>query len=186
MTDLIDLIKKRRSIRKFKAQPVERDKILTCMEAARYAPSADNKQHWRFLILDDAEIKNNFCNAVFSGIYAATRWAKKAPVIIVIVADINFLAHRIGGRVQKVPFYFIDIGIAGEHFVLKAQELGLGTCWIGWFNLNKAQKTLNIPKGKKVCQLIALGYPDKEKGIRKKIKELKEIAFFNTWGNNRY
>jgi len=186
MTDLIDLVKKRRSIRKFKEKPIERNKILTCIEAARFAPSADNKQPWRFLILDDTDIKKKFCNAVFSGIYAATSWAKRAPVIIVIIADIDFLAHRIGGNVQKVPFYFIDIGIAGEHFVLQAQELGLGTCWIGWFNFNKAQKILNIPKGKKVCQLLALGYPDKKKGIKKKVKKTKEIAFFNNWGNNRY
>lgn len=184
MTELIDLIRKRRSIRKFKEKQVERDAIIKCIEAARFAPSADNKQPWRFLILDDQKRKTEFCEAAFSGIYASTRWAKKAPVIIVIIADIDFLAHRIGGRVQKVPFYFIDIGIAGEHFILQAQQLDLGTCWIGWFNLNKAQKILNLPRGKKVCQLIALGYPEQEKGIRKKVKKLDDIAFFNTWGKN--
>jgi len=186
MPNLINLIKSRRSIRKFQEKPVERDKILTCIEAARFAPSAENKQPWRFLILDDKKIKNQFCDSVFSGIYFPTRWAKKAPVIIVIIADLDLMAHRIGGRVQKTPFYYIDIGIAGEHFILQAQENGLGTCWIGWFNIKKAQQVLNLPKGKKVCQLIALGYPEKRKGIRKKIKKPKEIAFFNKWGNNNY
>ncbi|MEJ2628290.1 MAG: nitroreductase family protein [bacterium] len=184
MSELINLIKNRRSIRKFQEKSVERDKILTCIEAARFAPSAENKQPWRFLILDDIKVKQQFCKAVFSGIYAATRWAKKAPVIIVIIADLDFIAHRIGGRLQKVPFYFIDIGIAGEHFILQAQDLGLGTCWIGWFNIKKAQKILNLPKGKKVCQLIAMGYPDQKKGIRKKVKKTEQIVFYNYWGNN--
>lgn len=184
MSDLITLIRNRRSIRKFQEKPVEREKLLTCIEAARFAPSAENKQPWRFLILDDKNIRTQFCDAVFSGIFSVTRWAKKAPIIMVIIADMDLIAHKIVGKMLKIPYYFIDVGIAGEHFILQAQEIGLGTCWIGWFNIKKAQKILNLPKNKKVCQLIAVGYPDQKKGIRKKVKKADEIAFFNIWGHH--
>jgi nitroreductase len=178
--NIIKEIDQRKSIRKFDKKPVDRDVILQCVEAARLAPSADNVQPWRFLVIDDLHLKNTFGNEVFSGIYRATRWALKAPVIVVLLARLDIITNRIGKFIQKTPFYFIDVGISGEHFVLQAQSLGLGTCWIGWFNIPKAKKILNIPNNIKVCQLIALGYPDgKPEKNKRKRKDIEEIVFFN-------
>ncbi len=184
-TRIIPVIRRRRSVRKFSDNPVEREKIRLCVEAARLAPSAENVQPWRFIILDDPEIKEAFAKKVFSGIYSHTRWALNSPVLIVMAADINILAHKIGGGLQKIPYHMLDIGIAGEHFILQATELGLGTCWIGWFNLKKAQKFLGLPRSIKVCELIALGYPHKTATRRHKtLKPLETVLHFNSWEND--
>jgi nitroreductase len=179
----LQLVKTRRSVRKFTDQPVERDKIITCIEAARLAPSAENVQPWRFIVMDKHEIIDNFSKEAFSGIYRYTRWASRAPVLIAIAAQLDWVANRLGKQIQGTHYYLIDIGIAGEHLVLQAQKLGLGTCWIGWFQARKARKVLQIPRSWKVVALLAMGYPrEKTKKTRKKIKELREleeILFFN-------
>ena len=178
-TLISDLIKTRRSIRKYLDKKVERKKIQLCVEAARLAPSADNVQPWRFIIIDEPELKNQLAKQAFSGIYSPSKFAAKAPVIIVILAKLNLIAHGIGRQIQGIHYYFIDIGIAGEHLVLQALELGLGTCWIGWFNPRKIRKLLNIPKNYKIASLMSLGYPEQKKSIVKKRKRLENIAWFN-------
>lgn len=174
-----EIIAQRRSIRRYLDKPVEREKILACLEAARLAPSADNVQPWRFLVIDDPELKARFSKEVFSGIYAFSKFAAKAPVLVLILVQTHLLAHGIGKQVQDVYYYLIDVGIAGEHIVLQAEELGLGTCWIGWFNIKKARKILNIPKKYKIVSLISLGYFDKSPQKEKKRKSLEEIVRFN-------
>ena len=173
------LVKNRRSIRRYLEKPVEREKILACIEAARLAPSADNVQPWRFLIIDDPELKAKFAQEVFSGIYFISKFAAKAPVLIMILARLDIIANRIGKQIQNIHFYLIDIGIAGEHIVLQAEELGLGSCWIGWFNIRKARKFLKIPRKYKIVSLMAMGYYEKRPTREKKRKELEEIAWFN-------
>jgi nitroreductase len=158
---------------------VEREKILACLEAARLAPSAENVQPWRFLVIDDPEIKQKYAASVFSGIYSFSRFAARAPVLIVILARPDLLANRIGRQVQGVSFYLIDIGISGEHLALQAEELGLGTCWIGWFNSRRTRKFFHIPRPYKVVCVMSLGYPDSRFPREKKRKNLEEIAFFN-------
>jgi nitroreductase len=160
-------------------KPVEREKILACLEAARLAPSADNVQPWRFLVIDDPEIKQKFSREVFSGIYSPTKFAAKAPVLILILARLDIIANRIGKQVQGVNFYLIDIGIAGEHIVLQAEEMELGTCWIAWFNLRKARKVLGIPKKYKIVSLLSMGYYDRRPVKEKRRKSLEDIAWFN-------
>jgi len=174
-----EIIAQRRSIRRYLDKPVEREKILTCLEAARMAPSADNVQPWRFLVIDDPELKDKFSRKVFSGIYSVTKFAAKAPVLILILARLDIIANRIGKQIQGVNFFLIDTGIAGEHIVLQAEELGLGTCWIGWFNLRKARKVLQIPKKYKIVSLLSMGYYDKRPQKEKKRKSLEDIAWFN-------
>jgi len=176
------LVRSRRSIRRYLEKPVEREKILTCIEAARLAPSADNVQPWRFLIIDDPDLKARFAKEVFSGIYFVTKFAAKAPVIILILARLDIIANRIGKQIQNIHYYYIDSGIAGEHIVLQAEELGLGTCWIGWFNPRKARRFLKIPRKYKIVSLMALGYYEKKPSREKKRRTLEEIAWFNKIG----
>ena len=173
------LVKRRRSIRSYLDKPVEREKILTCIEAARMAPSADNVQPWRFLIIDEQELKMRFANEVFSGIYYISKFAARAPVLILILARLDIIANRIGKQIQNIHYYFIDIGIAGEHIVLQAEELGLGTCWIGWFNPRKARKFFKIPRKYKIVSLMAIGHYEKKPSKERKRKKLQEIVWFN-------
>ncbi len=176
------LVQNRRSIRKYLEKPVEREKVLSCLEAARMAPSADNVQPWRFLIIDDPELKKKFSDEVFSGIYSSTKFAAKAPVIIVMLAKLDVIANKIGKQIQGIHFYFIDMGIAGEHIVLQAEELGLGTCWIGWFSTRKTRKLLKIPRKYKIVSLMSMGYYEERPSKEKKRKTLEEITWFNKIG----
>jgi len=174
------LVHNRRSIRRFLDKPVEREKVLACIDAARLAPSAENVQPWRFLVIDSSELIAEFGKKVFSGIYFPSRFAAKAPVIIVILARLDIIANRIGKQIQNIHFYFIDTGIAGEHIVLQAEEFGLGTCWIGWFDIRKARKFLKIPRKYKIVSLMAMGYYSKKPSRVKKRKKLEEIVWFNS------
>jgi len=179
---LLDLIKGRKSIRRFLDRPVEREKILLCLEAARAAPSACNSQPWKFIVVDEPELKNRLCEKAFRGIYFINAFCKQAPVIVVIVSEKGRFLARIGGMFRGTKYYLIDIGIAGEHFVLQAEELGLGTCWIGWFKESAVKQILNIPKEKKIDVLLALGYYDKKMAKSAHHREpLEKIASFNSY-----
>jgi nitroreductase len=181
-TPLDALIRSRRSIRRFLPDPVDRDRILECLEAARLAPSAQNAQPWRFLVIDDPELKSAFARKAFSGVYSMTKFAAAAPVIVAVLARLDVAAHRVGRAVQGTQFYLIDIGIAGEHFVLKAEELGLSTCWIGWFNSRRARRVLRIPRKYKIVALFPVGLAASRPPSETKRKPLEEIAWFNAIG----
>lgn len=103
-TPFQSLVHNRRSIRRYLAKPVEREKVLACLESARLAPSAENAQAWRFLVIDDPVIKSKFADKAFSGIYFSTKFAAQAPVLILLLVKPNFLTHRIGKQIQKVSF----------------------------------------------------------------------------------
>ncbi len=181
-TFFLNLAAKRKSIRRFNDRPVAKEDILTCLEAARLAPSAENAQPWRFLVLSDPDVKNRFAGQVFTGVYKVSRFAAKAPVLILIMTRLNIITHRLGRWYQDIPFHLIDIGIAGEHLVLQAEELNLGSCWMGWFNNRKARKFFNIPRKYKITALLALGYYDKKPSRERKRKSMDEIVWFNRMG----
>ena len=179
---LLDLIKHRKSVRNFLDRPVEREKILMCLEAARLAPSACNSQPWKFIVVDDIQLKNKLCAAAFSGIYSINTFCKMAPVIVVVISEKSKFLARIGGMFRGTKYYLIDIGIATEHFVLQAEDLGLGTCWIGWFNEGAVKSILNIPRRKKIDIVIALGYYDREKLDPDHGRDpIDKIASFNSY-----
>jgi len=173
------LVRERRSIRHFLDKPVPREIIESCLEAARLAPSAENVQPWRFLVLDEPERVRAFGERAFSGIYRFTRWALKAPVMVVMFAKLDFLANKVGKHLQGTQYYLLDVGIAGTHLMMRACEQGLGGCWIGWFNAKKAAAALELPGKYRVVCCMALGYYDEPKKRRKKKRELDKTAWFN-------
>ena len=179
---LLDLLKHRKSVRHFLDRPVEREKIMTCLEAVRLAPSACNSQPWKFIVVDDRQLKNKLCDAAFSSIYFINAFCKMAPVIVVVISERSKFLAQIGGMFRGTKYYLIDIGIAIEHFVLQAEDLGLGTCWVGWFNEGAVKSILNIPQHKKIDILIALGYYDREKVRSEHSREpIDKIASFNSY-----
>lgn len=182
MPALLELVRRRRSIRRFLPRPVERKKLLVCLEAARLAPSAANVQPWRFIVVDDPGLKENLCREAFSGFYSVSRFAAQAPTILVVLARLDVLANRLGRRVQRTPFYLIDIGISVEHFVLQAEELGLSTCWVGWFNERKTRRALRIPRKYKIVALLPVGYAASRPPRGAVRKPLEEVAWFNGIG----
>ena len=177
-----DLLKHRRSVRDFSGKPVPRDKIMMCLEAARLAPSACNSQPWKFIVVDDEELKNKLCADAFNGLYSMNTFCKTAPVIVAVVSEQSKFWARVGGVIRDTKYYLIDIGIAGEHFVLQAEELGLGTCWIGWFDEAAVKSLLKVPQKKKIDVLIALGYYDRKIISGEHDREpMAEIASFNSY-----
>jgi len=175
------LVFERRSVRRFLDKPVPPEKVAACLEAARLAPSATNVQPWRFLVIDDPRVKDAFAQDVFSGIYSQTKFAGHAPVLVLLLSRPDIVAYRVGRHLQGVAFHLIDLGIAGEHFVLAAQEQGLGTCWIGWFNMRRARRFFKIPRAYKPVAVIALGYYERSEPREKKRKPLAEIAWHNSF-----
>jgi len=108
-------------------------------------------------------------------------WTADAPVIVVLCADLSLIAHKIAPIISSIPYYMIDIGIAGEHFVLAAESLGLGSCWIGWINEKPIRKILSIPSRVRVLSIITLGYPAETKNIVSERLPVKDISFNDKW-----
>ena len=180
--ELLELIKIRQSVRKYTDQSVEKEKIDRCLEAARVAPSASNSQPWKFVIVDDKNLKDKVARATFSNAVSFNRFALQAPVIVVIVLEKSKLITQIGGQIKNKEWALIDIGIAAEHFCLQAAELDLGTCMIGWFNENRIKELLNIPDNKTIGLVITLGYPPNDYPLRDKIrKSISEISNKNKY-----
>lgn len=164
--DLMEVIKKRKSVRKYKPDPIAEEKITYVLEAARLAPSWGNTQCWRYIVVTDQALKKKITEHV---------WATEAPVIIVGCAD-----QKESGKMHGHDYYMMDMGISMEHLILAATEQGLGTCWIGKFFDEKAvNKALNIPKKLKVVAMTPLGYPD-EIPAGKQRKNLEEIVSRNS------
>jgi nitroreductase len=176
MERFIDLVRKRRSIRAYRPDSVPREMIESCLEAARFAPSASNNQGWRFIIVE-GELKDRLVEAALGGIVVPNRFAARAPVIAVLTMKLDLVTHRIGARIKKIDYHLVDAGIAGEHFVLQAAELGLGTCWIGWFNKKAVRSLLEIPALSDIPALITMGFPAEEPKPRPR-RAVSEIATF--------
>lgn len=173
-TFFLKLVSERRSIRKFLDKPVEREKLLQCLEAARLAPSACNAQPWKFIVVDDPAVKKRLAGAAFSGVYSINSHAAGAPVLVAVISQRGKITAWLGNQIQDTNFRLVDIGIACEHFILQAWELGIGTCWLGWFDAKKAASVLGVPASMKVEMLIAAGYPEEmpEARPRKKLEEM--------------
>ncbi|MEO0072702.1 MAG: nitroreductase family protein [candidate division WOR-3 bacterium] len=181
-----DVIKNRRSIRNFLPRPVENEKIIEVLEAARLAPSWQNRQCWRFIVVTDQEkIKRIGQLDPFN--YNINFFLRNVPVIIVACANPKDSGHRAG-----IEYYLVDTAIAMEHLVLAATNLGLATCWIGAFDENMIKDILKIPKEIRVVALTPLGYAREKFSIVDRIskiiarggirKPLEEIAYLNLWG----
>lgn len=174
------LIQARQSVRKYAPKPVEPEKILQCLEAARLAPSASNSQPWKFIVVDQEPVRTEVAKATFSDIQLINKYTLQAPVMVVIVMEKAKLITRLAMIVKKKEWPLIDIGITAEHFCLQATELGLGTCMIGWFEEDKIKKLLQIPSDKSIGLVISLGYAVEGYPQRTKIrKPMEEVVRYN-------
>lgn len=175
--DFFDLIKIRQSTRSYENKPVEKEKILQCIEAARLSPSANNSQPWKFIVIDEAELREKVAsNVSWMGM---NKFAPQAPVMVAIVLEKGKFISSFASVLQKKEYSLIDIGIVANQFCLQAADLGLATCMVGWFNERKIKKLLGIPKKKRIPLIITLGYseaPTRDK-IRKPVEEM------HTWNS---
>ncbi|HUU83861.1 MAG TPA: nitroreductase family protein [Phycisphaerae bacterium] len=147
--EVIEVIRRRHSVRAYQDRPVEREKLDRLLEAARLAPSASNRQEWRFVVVTDAELRKQLAHAAND-----QEFVGQAPVVIAACAETDGHVMRCGQ-----PSYPIDVAIAVDHMTLQAAAEGLGTCWIGAFYEQPVRKLLGVPPEVRVVQLLTVGYP---------------------------
>ena len=168
--EVLGAMKTRRSIRKFKPTPIPSDVIQKILSAARLAPSANNAQPWKFIIVRDEDLKIKLTQACNN-----KKWIAEAPVVIVACGFPDEADAYMGGYMNSYP---VDVAIALDHLVLSATDVGLGSCWIGRFKEEKVKDLLEIPPDVRVVALIPLGYPNEEPEPSGR-KNLSEIVCYD-------
>jgi nitroreductase len=172
--DIFQVIRDRRSIRKYKDTPVEQEKIEQILDAARLAPSWKNMQCWRFLVVSDPSRRSALLDA-FPDDNPGKKAIAAAPVVILVCANPAESDVENG-----ISYYIADTAIAFEHLCLSAHAVGLGTCWMGWYNEDQIKKVFGIPEQIRIIGITPLGYPDQEPKPRPR-KELADIVFYDAW-----
>ncbi len=172
--DVKKAIEKRKSIRKFKKKEVPDKLIKEVIDAARKAPSGHNLQPWHFVVIKSKEKLLRFKE---HGVFVR-EWVNEAPVIIVCCADKAYSPNSIKEHEENMPM--INLSLASAFLVLRATELGLGTCFVAWCDKEKIKKILGIPENIMIPYVIAMGYNDEKPEPRER-KKLNEIMSFEKW-----
>lgn len=168
--ELLEVMKTRRSVRRYKPTPISDEVLQKILSAARLAPSANNAQPWKFIIVRDEDMKLKLIQACNN-----KKWIAEAPVVLVACGFPDEADAYMGGYMNSYP---VDVAIALEHLVLSATNEGLGSCWIGRFKEEKVKELLEIPPDVRVVALLPLGYPNEEPEQSGK-KNLSEIVCYN-------
>ncbi len=176
-----EIIHARRSVRAYENRPVDPRHIVAMCEAARWAPSANNTQPTRIIAVTDRSTIERLAQEAM-GPVTGNRWVRHVPLLLVGCAQLDIVTNKIGAKLTGIEYYQIDFGIAMEHLVLKATELGLGTCWLGWINTERTKAILNIPPTIRVMAMVAVGYPAGQPPKKRSRKPLRKILFSETWG----
>ena len=167
MNDALNLLKTRRSIRKYKDKLVEEEKIKKCLEAAQWAPSASNKQPWEFLIITDEQVRKKL-----SGIHPYAKFVAESPVVFVPLT--NPEVHP--------KYHMSDTALATLQYIIEAHSLGLGTCWAGVIDSQiepEIKNLLGVPEHLNILGLVATGYADEEPTRTR--KELVDLVHYEKY-----
>jgi nitroreductase len=175
MNTFLELVQSRQSDRAYLDTPVEREKIERILETVRLAPSACNAQPWKFIVVTDPEKRTQVAEATSNKVLSMNHFSRHAPVQVVVLEESANFTSNLGGWISKKHYPHIDLGIAAAHISLAATDEGLGSCIIGWCDEKKVQKTLDIPKNKRVMLIILLGYSSQPLREKKR-KPMQEIV----------
>ncbi len=161
----LGLVSRRSSCRAYRPDPVPEAVIRYCLECARLAPSACNRQPWRFAVVRDVTLRRHI---VREGFLPGLRmeWAETAPVLVVLGMVRDVVTHRLGAGIAGVDYPWVDLGIAGEHVVLAAAEQGLGSCWIGWIRPPVVRRLVGWPLKVRPVAVLTLGRPAPDAPVR--------------------
>lgn len=173
--DFKDVIRTRRSVRSFADRDIPPDVLERVMEAARIAPSGNNRQPWRFVIVRNAPKRKQIADACYDQGFVAD-----APVVIVCSAEPYPNSYEPWGNNSHLA----DAVIAMDHLILAARDEGLGTCWVGAVHDNRVKKIVNAPRNVKVLMVIPIGYPAHEGAFTDTSwrSNLEDIRFFEEYG----
>lgn len=169
--NVIDAIKKRKSVRNFLKEPVENEKLLKILDAARLAPSAFNLQEWRFVV-----VRTNQTKEILIKKAKIPAFITDAPIVLIACAKPESCVMHYGQ-----PCYPVNVAIALDHITLAAVEYGLGSCWIGIYDEEKVKEILGIPENVRVIAVMPIGYPSDESTVEKKRFQLDKIVKYDHW-----
>jgi len=153
--DFPEVIRSRRSIRRFKNKPIGRHTVYELLEVGRYAPSAANRQPLEFVIVDDRDVAEKIFEQLAWGTYVRPNRnpaAGNRPVAYIVVL--------VNHSISEARFCTADAAAAIENMLLAAWSKGIGSCWLGSVQRENVKKILSIPEGLEIDSIIALGYPD--------------------------
>jgi len=167
--ELMDAVRGRRSVRSFRDQSVEEEKLEAVLEAGRLAPSARNMQDWKFIVVRDQATRQKLAKAARD-----QQFVGEAPVVIAACGTSDLV------MTCGQPAYAIDVAIAVDHMTLAAQSLGLGTCWIGAFYEDQVREILGVPANIRIVALLPLGYPAQNARATPR-KSLAEVVSYDHW-----
>lgn len=179
--DFFELIRDRRSIRKFTDKEVEPEKIYMILEAVRIAPSSSNSQPWYVIVVRDKKQIAALSKSAMPGSRFVISWMAGAPLVFVLCVRRKF-THKFSSSFGHQNVW-LDAGIAGQHLVLAAHALGLGTCWIGWFTEKKIRELIELPVKYHVAALIPCGYPAETPKARPR-KSLEDVYSLETFSDS--
>ncbi len=187
--ELFEAIKNRRSIRRYKPDPVDDATVEKILEAGRWAPSWANTQCWRFIVVRDPAVRDALVESLMKIKLPdrelenpAASAFRTAPVAIVVAAKTGTAGAKPGGgfATDKGDWFMYDAALATQNMVLAAYALGLGTVIIGAFDAKQAEAALNMPEGYRAVVMFPLGVPDQE-GKAPPRKELSELVIQDKW-----
>ncbi len=172
---LNEIIKTRRTIRKFQDKDIPEDVVDQLMEAVRWAPSWANTQCWEVILIRDKELKKEL-SQILSPKNPAIPAVEKAPLTLGICAKLGLSGYYKGRALSKFGDWFMyDLGLATQNLCLTAHSLGLGSVIVGAFDHDKARQILKVPEGYEILALVPVGYPAQEPKPPKR-KEVKDFV----------
>lgn len=161
MSELMEVIQNRRSVRKFEDQEVEETKLNQLLEAVQWSQSWANTQCWEIVLVKDPEVKKQLQETLFKG-NPATNSITDAPLVFALCAKLNTSGYYKQQVTTKFGDWFMfDLGIATQNICLSAHDQGLGSVVVGLFDQDKAKEILKVPEGYELVTLIPVGYPAK-------------------------
>jgi nitroreductase len=172
--DVLEAIRRRRSIRAFKSDDVSPEIVEKLLDAASWAPSAGNIQPWEFIVVRKPEIKRALAEAALDQTFI-----EEAPVVIVVCANKNRSSQGYGIR-GKTLYCLQDTAASIQNILLTAYSLGLGTCWVGAFREEEAREILKIPQGIRPVAIIPVGYPAETPPPRNK-RPISQTVHYETF-----
>lgn len=182
--EVLGVIRSRRSVRRYKSTPLDAKTLELVLEAARWAPSWANTQCWRFIVVEDGELKKELANTL-NPTNPAIDALKGAPLVIVACAELGKSGYYHGEPMtDKGDWCMFDVALSMQNLVLAAHSLGLGTVYVGRFDAKKVASLIGLPAGFGVIAMTPLGYPDEESKTVTR-KEPSEIIFYDKYGRGK-
>jgi nitroreductase len=173
-SSVLKIIKERYSCRRYSSEIVQEEVIDLLKEAVTWAPSACNRQPYTFHFIDDPEIIEEISKAVPMGPASVNKWISSAPLLVAGVGKPEMIWHKLTQMIDT-DYHRTDVAIAMDHLSLVAAELGLGSCWIGWFHRKKVGKILKVSRGEEVVMLMTVGHPDRDPPRSRQRKTPEEL-----------